>query len=201
MTRRRRTRAGFTLLEITIALAILGLVFGNVFIVLGPGQKVARSNSTASEVETLARRTLDKIALAIVGAAEEHLYLPNQLPGYSTDSLQFRSSLGMQSGEVVLSPTQKIALIHDPDGEVAWYENPGEPAQKRVIWSRCVASVLEGEIPANGLDDNANGVVDESGLAFEKEGRLIRIFLTILQRDADDKIVARTLRTQVTCRN
>jgi hypothetical protein len=63
-----------------------------------------------------------------------------------------------------------------------------------------VRELLEGELP-NGLDDNGNGLIDESGLSFEIDGDTITIRLTLERFDAEGTLITRTVETAVTLKN
>ncbi|MDP6370187.1 MAG: hypothetical protein QF615_11305, partial [Planctomycetota bacterium] len=59
---------------------------------------------------------------------------------------------------------------------------------------------------ANGLDDNANLLTDETGLAFavheqEELKREVEVFLTVLRIDPNGKPTPSQRRILVTCRN
>ena len=60
--------------------------------------------------------------------------------------------------------------------------------------------LLEGEL-ANGLDDNGNGLIDENGAAFARDGRDLRLYLTLEGLARDGRPVTRTLETTIWARN
>ena len=95
----------------------------------------------------------------------------------------------------------RIALTDESGGAVSWYENPGAETEKRVVWVKDVPRFAQGEVAGNGLDDNGNGLIDESGLAFVKEGRSVRILLSLRRPDGEGGFLDRQLQTTVTCRN
>jgi prepilin-type N-terminal cleavage/methylation domain-containing protein len=195
----RTSRAGFTLLELLIALGLLGLVITNVFMVLGDSSKALGSKNSSFAADAQARRTLDRIAMSVIGASRDSLVVAVEPPAFRTE-LYYQTSLGWQGGEMVASNPQKVAMVGENPREVVWCENPGQPDEKRIVWSKWVGEYMEGEFP-NGEDDNDNGLIDERGLCFVVEGNRVIIRLTIEKPGPDGKLYRRKLETTVTCRN
>jgi hypothetical protein len=54
---------------------------------------------------------------------------------------------------------------------------------------------------ANGADDNANGLTDESGLTFDVDRKKVTIRLTLERADQSGEKIKVTRSTEVTCRN
>lgn len=191
--------SGFTLIEMAVALVLLVVVVGNVYTMLRQSSKSLGSQNAAFDVDQQCRRTMDRIAMAIIGAKESELQVPVAQPGF-TNYLRYKESLGMQNGVMAESALQQIAYTNVDGGEVTWFENPGDPDQKRIIFSHNVPPLLEKEL-SNGVDDNQNGIVDETGLAFVKNGKSITIYLTIRRTFPNGETIERQLNETVTCRN
>ena len=196
---RARLRAGFTLIEVLITVSLLSLVGANVYMVLADSSKAYESQTIAADTELQVRRTLDRIALAIMGSSRETLWTVEEAP-FSAHALNFESNLGMQDGVPVWSEPQQIAMINEGSRKVAWFENPDFENERKVIWNKYVAEFSAGEIP-NGIDDNGNGLTDELGLSFALNGNSVTIRLTLQRQGADGNWVTRELATTVTCRN
>jgi hypothetical protein len=193
-------RAGFTLLELLLACVFLGLVGSNVFMAMSSSTRSFKTGSSRADIEHQADQTLDRIALAIMGADKSTLYSPSEFPA-AHSQLLFQRSLGYQvlSSTPILSEQESIAL--DPGtSEVAWRVEPGTADEKRVLWTRAARQYLAGELP-NGLDDNGNGLVDERGLSFSINGDLVTIQLSLEKLLDDGTRLPYTVQTQVTCRN
>jgi len=195
----RRACAGFTLVELMVSVSLLTLVGANIYMVLADSSKVYRSQSANNETEVKVRRTLDRIALAIMGASRETLYTTSVAPA-SASVLNFESNKGMVNGEEVWSDPQQIALRNEDTRQVAWYENPGAVEERKIVWAKYISEFSKGEIP-NGLDDNGNGLVDEQGLSFDLNGNSVTIRLTMQRPAPDGTLVTKELFTTVTCRN
>jgi len=194
----RGASRGFTVVEITVAVALCGLILGNLLVLSDTRERMAIQD-VAKDVDAEARRSLDRIAVQIMGAVRQQLYTQVSAP-LSADSINYTNVIGVQNGEPVISPLQRIAMTTEPTSSVSWYQNAGGADEKHIIWTRDLRGYCQGELP-NGIDDNHNGLVDEKGLSFEVDGPMVRITLTIERPGPDGKPVVKTLETRVTCRN
>lgn len=196
---KRNPRAGFTLVEIVIGATLLTLVLGNLYLLLGRSRNDIDARAPQLEAEIEVRRVLDRIAMSVIGAEAATVAIAQQAPN-SSNQLDYAVSLGFDStqGQALWSPGRRIA--HDGGAQVSWSENPGEANERHATWSRHARSYLEGEQP-NGIDDNGNGLIDERGLSFEVEGKMVIIRLTVELPTRGGDLVTRTLETRVTCRN
>ena len=196
----RRHKDGFTLLELVIAMTILALIAVNVTMVTRTGSEAARSGVFWQTLNDEADQTLDRVSLALMSSTADNLYPQAVAPNY-TNEVSYSVSLGVEGGEVIESPPESIRWEEvDDHGRVRWSENPGLPNERSVTWSNWVPTFSEGEL-FNGDDDNGNSVVDETGLAFDMEGELVNIYLTIERQDPRGEWMPATRKIQVTCRN
>jgi prepilin-type N-terminal cleavage/methylation domain-containing protein len=194
----RGPRAGFTLLEVMISLSLLAVLSWQGMAFFQHTGSTARRESAEVVVEDQARTLLDRIALAILGANRETL-IPESLAPWSASDLRYQVQLGLQDGEVVWGAPEEIA--HAPDfREVFWAESPGTAEERRIVWARLVAPFIGGELP-NGMDDNGNGLIDESGLTFVVDRNAVEIWLTLETVSAEGVTTTHTAHTVVTCRN
>ena len=192
-------RSGFTLVELMIALVLLGIVVTKLTIVIGEARSSFGRESARMAVEDRALYVLDQIAFAVMGSDRGTLNPDPALPAFSS-LLRYQISMGVEDGEVVWSAPQRIALTNDTGRQVTWFEQPGLANERRVAWSNWVTQLFEGEV-ANGLDDNRNGLKDEKGLSFDLDGDSVIIRLTIEKPGVDGEPIVKTLQTRVTCRN
>jgi prepilin-type N-terminal cleavage/methylation domain-containing protein len=195
--RTRSARAGFTLVETIVAVTLMSLVIANLYMVFGDSDKAIRAKSIEFDTEVEARRVLDRTALSIIGAELSSLDVALE-PPLNGNTLNYQVSLGFEGGAPQNSPVRRIA--HDGQTQISWAENPGAESERHAIWSSHAERFLAGEIE-NGIDDNGNGLIDERGLSFDKEGGMVVIRLTISRPGPDGKLTSKTLETRVTCRN
>ncbi len=190
-------RSGWTLIELSLALVLVTVVMGKAVFVMKSALGLASDETASMHYEDQARRVMDRIALAIMGADREEL-VP-QIEDIHSDSITYKFSLGLEDGLVVWSDPEEIRLDVSRT-EVEWRENPGALGEKKVVWTNLVSPLLEGEVP-NGIDDNGNGLIDEDGLSFVIDGESVRIRLTIRRPEVNRRTVEQTVERIVTCRN
>lgn len=196
--RARRSHAGFTLLEMVISIGLVALVITNIVMAMDSSTKAYRAGASRVEVEDQARRTLDRIALAVMGSSREGLAPGQEFP-FDTHVLTYQLNLGYQDGEVVWSDPERIQR-EEQAAQITWSRNPGDPDEQRVVWTKWVRDYMQGEV-FNGIDDNGNGLVDEKGLSFTIEEDLVTIRLTLEKAGPDGNPVTVPLETQVDVRN
>ena len=197
---RRNSLKGFTVIEMTIAIVLLTIVIGNVYWLLQKSTQAMGTKNVAYDVDTQARRAMDRISMAIIGATKDDLMDPLGQPNY-TSWLNYRESKGLNpDGSNILSPQQRIELTAVQGGEVTWFENHGVAGEKRVVFTKNIPPFLKDELE-NGVDDNANGVIDETGLAFVLNGQSITVYLTLKRTLPDGEVITKELHETVTCRN
>ena len=195
----RSRRAGFTLLEVLIAITILGLIGANLGMVMRTSEKAAETDRILSELDGQADQTIDRIGLALMSASAPELD-PIQLAPLNSHRIDYRASLGIDlEGDMELGDEERIELITDA-GQVVWRENPGAAAERSVVWSNHVPELLENE-ELNGFDDNSNVVIDERGLSFNVQGDQVVIRLTLERTDSGGRLFQKTVEQRVTCRN
>lgn len=195
----RDRRAGFSLVELTIAIVLLAVVVAKLTIVVGEAQDTQRRQSVSMVLEDRALQVLDQITYAIMGSNSESLLPDNEFPAHHNE-LRYRLSLGVEDGQVVWSDMELIGLNPDNPAQVQWGQSVGEPDERFVVWCNTVNEMLEDEI-LNGIDDNENGLADEAGLSFVLDDRAVRVRLTLVGTDENGNPIEHTAETLVTCRN
>lgn len=209
-------RAGFTLIELAVAIAILGLVMGSIMGVMESAKKGYGQGSTATLVQTLSRRALDRIASELENAGQGTL-LPNPL-NIACDDLVFQSVIGVDevAGTPIFGNSTRLRFAYgggdtnnglDDDGDglidegrVILTRNYLAANESSVVIARGVNELAEGEL-ANGLDDNGNGLADERGFSMTLQGNLLILRLTVSRVSAEGTTTVSTNETAVSFRN
>lgn len=194
----RSRRAGFTLLEALIALTVVGLVLGNIVMVMRSSSDAYDEETSKASLELQLDQTLDRIVLALMAASAESLEPGASNPAFH-DRMEYMQSLGVNDGELVLSAPERIEFRLE-GGEVVWLERPGEPGERAATWSRWVRPFLEGELP-NGVDDNGNGLIDESGFHIQRIGTMLTVRLCVQEAGGGGTSERASVVTSVTLRN
>ena len=191
--------AGFTIIEVAIALVLLAVVSIKIALLLDMASTSETEDAAEMALEDQTRRVLDQIAFAVMGANRETLFPDPESPTYS-EEVQYEISLGVQDGQVVWSDPEQIGLEDGNDARVLWLQNPNQLEERRVVWCNIVRPFLEGEV-LNGVDDNGNGLVDEKGLNFTLQGNMVAIRLSLERVRSNGETITNSVETQVTLRN
>jgi prepilin-type N-terminal cleavage/methylation domain-containing protein len=194
-----RRRAGFTIIEVSIAIVLLVIISIKITMLLEMAAEAESTDSADIALEDQARRTLDQIAFAVMGANRETLFPDPESPTFS-EEVQYEVSLGVQGGVVVWGDPERIGVNAIDESQVVWIENPETAEERRVVWCNVVRPFLEGE-ELNGVDDNNNGIIDEKGLNFTLQGNMVWIRLSLERVKSTGEVVTKTIDTRVTLRN
>ena len=198
--RQRHARAGFSALELVIAIAILGLVMGNVAMLQRATGNAYESGVFGSVLEEGADITMDRIALAVMSTSAGRLDEVLTAPSF-VSSIDYEVVTDVVDGVPVVGVPERIEFDLET-GKIVWSRNPDQPDQLQVTWSKWGPSLLEGEgADPNNEDDNGNGVVDEQGLSFNRDVNQITIRLTVSRTDSKGVVYTRTRSRRITCRN
>ena len=151
-----RRRAGFTLVELMIAVVILGLVSMNMLMISRSGTSAVESEAFRTTLEDEADLTAERVRKALLSAAADTLDPVVGRP-LGSASLRYQTVLGTNdAGEPVHGDPERIAWTADDagSGRVLWTRSPDLDGERTLVWSRpCLPH--QGE-ESNGLDDNGN---------------------------------------------
>ncbi len=208
-------RAGFSVLELTLALSILAGVMASLALLGSSGYSAYQGLSQASEVEADARRALDR-AVSELSSLSVATMWQDPRTDLGTDVLDFQQVTGFAAGAATLGTPLRLAFEYDPgetddgtdedgdglidEGRLILTRNVGAGNEVRIVLCRDLREHAEGEV-SNGADDNGNGVVDERGFNIHQEGDLLTIRLTVQALDAEQRSVVRTVQTSILLRN
>lgn len=194
----RRRRAGASLLEVVIALAVTAMLLGNIAMVQRATGNAYESSVFGNNLEEQAETTMDRIALAIMSTSIDRLDEVLTAPSF-VSSIDYEIVTDVVDGEPLIGTPERIEFDL-PEGTVVWKRAPGTRDQMEVVWTKNVPELLEGE-SLNGEDDNGNGIADEEGLAFNLDVKQITVRLTLRRKDSRGTEYTRTRTRRVTCRN
>lgn len=194
--------AGYTLVEVLVASAILLLLMVNVAMVTRAGKTAAQSGVFNMSLDDELNLTMERISFAVMAADSDDVDGAGSAP-ITTETIEFSSTLGLSDGTVVRGPVEEISWLPTTaeDGRIVWREQPTTPEERTVNWSSAVPHVGQDEIDGNGSDDNDNGVQDEKGLGFTKLGGFVSVYVTVERLNGDGKRVPKSTVNHVTCRN
>ncbi|MEQ1894951.1 MAG: hypothetical protein ABL998_20610, partial [Planctomycetota bacterium] len=196
----RGRRSGYTLVELVISSTFLASLLLIAGFATDRTMSAFRERRAEQESVVAANRVLQRVAGELTFAAGDGLG-PATVTGTGSERIEFRVAIGGGA----LGPARALALELEDGGlvdeqRVLWIEGEGGPDERRTTFATAVAEYLEGEL-ANGLDDNENGLRDERGLSFVREGEAVRVRLTMLYRSPGGAARTRTLETLVFPRN
>lgn len=211
LSNRRSTRTGFTLVEALISVTMLAVLFLAVLQTSSRASDAFDEGGVEHELWTRAQRALERIATE-VELASPAILAADVTSDLGAKAVQFRVPTGFAGGLVQWSGEIRIALELEPDELDDGLDNDGDgfideqrivrtndfgsADEQRIVLASGVAELQDGE-SANGVDDNGNGLRDESGLAFWAEDGLLTILLTCQSRDEGGRILTKTAATAV----
>lgn len=219
MIRPNRFRAGITVIEVAIALAVLGLILGAVGMTVLRGNRSYGQGISNAAVEGQARRMLEQIVARLIDADRSSIVLtPPAALGGSSRMIDFARARDWTAGALVVGPVERLRLSYAA-GEIddgldnngnglvdecrleLLLDAVGAPTQVTGCGG-FVREYLEGELP-NGADDNGNGLKDERGLCFTYDAStgIVAVHLTIERVGPDGQLITRTAETSVQIRN
>ncbi len=209
---RSAQRAGLTLIELMVVMAILSVVLGSVVLSMQEGSDAWTASMESSTLDSKTERTLDRIVrlleVSSLGSLDPDLFDTGDL----TSDLGFREMVGFAAGSVQLGPERRLTLVLAPgeldndlddngDGladeqRLVLTETVGG-TPRSIALAKGISELLAGET-ANGLDDNGNGLVDEPGLCFDGTGGTLNIRLSMEKVTSRGQLMTRTLETALT---
>ena len=194
----RTRRAGFSLLELLIGLAIFGLVLGNIVMLQNASNDAYESGVFGSALDDQVDSTMDRIQQAIMSTSVDRLDEVLTAPSF-VSSIEYEIVTDVVDGEPIVGVPERIEFV-TATGQIVWTRNPDAPDEMMLIWNKFVPELLEGET-VNGVDDNDNGIADEEGLAFNRDQEQILVRLTLQREDSKKVVYVRSRSRRVTCRN
>ena len=209
-------RGGFSFIELTIAVAILGLIMGAVMSFQLRSEEATGDSLGRAETQELARRVLDVAARELNGVGRSQV-APDPSSSSGADSLTFQKPMSVtNTGAIVWSTTSRLQLLID-DGEAdnaADDDGDGLVDERRLVLTKNVglanetdttiahglADFAPGET-ANAADDNGNGVSDERGFNVQRTGDLLTLRVWLQRRLSTGEIITVAMDTALVLHN
>lgn len=210
----RASRAGFTLLELMIAVCLVLLVSGGVTNLMQGGAGAFRESARTLELGSRATRTLERVVreLGSTGGADVTAQLPE---GVVRTTLDYRPCLGREAGVRQWGDPRRLELrlvggelangVDDngngsvDEWELVLTDRLGAPEEVSVVLGRGISDLAEGEL-ANGLDDDGDGLEDEPGFSLVRTGDMVVVRLTV-ERVEEGRLVQESVERTVYLRN
>ena len=196
----RSRRAGFTVLELLIAVVIVGLIAANVSMVLETSSSAYEAELLQTEIDDQSSLAIDRIRLALMSSSLKDLNPDLEAGGHSSQ-ISYRVSLGLDANNVMVYEDPELIQLESQDGTIVWVRNPQLPNERSMVWTKNVPNLLRGELP-NGDDDNQNNLADEEGLVFQKIGQNVHVQLSVERTDSRGVVHSSPTRSEIIfCRN
>lgn len=217
----RNARAGFTMIEVVVAVSLLVLLMSSAILAAKGGHGAFRATQNTTDVETRIRRALDRAAIELLSVGEEELF-PNPTGQFGTSDLLYRQARSWNGNEG--DAVNGLSILWGDQNRLAFEQERGETDDgtdedgdglvdegclvltrdvggddRRAVLCTGVRELLEGEI-ANGADDNGNGIIDEAGFNIHRVGDVLYLRLS-LEEPGETGSIVRTLETSVRLRN
>jgi prepilin-type N-terminal cleavage/methylation domain-containing protein len=211
-----RSLAGFTLIEIAFAIAILALVMGSLVSVSDSTRKTYEQGVTSSLAQGAARRAMSRVASEFENGGLGTL-LPAPIGVASSDiAFQVATGIDANTGLIMFGSSTRLRWVMESgeldngldddgdglidEGSIVLTRNYLQPGEISVILARGITELLEGELP-NGLDDNGNGFSDERGFCMTLQGSLLILRITSARRSAAGRLSLASIETAVRLKN
>lgn len=211
----RNRRAGFTLIEALLSVAILGSLLGTVFLVQSRGKNAAETSTAQLQASLKASRVVDRVIRELQCMGGDSA-TPSPSSSLGTDVLTYQVSEGVAGGAVAWSSPRRLELLMAPnefdngaddDGDglvderalVLTYD-VGGANERRTTLCDSIPELAPGET-ANALDDDGNGIVDERGFNLHRTGDVLEVRVTVQGAGPEGSVVSASVETSIRVRN
>lgn len=179
---------GFSLVEVMVAIAILGILIVVVYSILGGSHRSFTTGVRLGDLQERARIVLDRMAneLRLSAAPQISTSTVNGAP-----SIAFRVNEGFSGGQITWSTTIAYRFEFEP-GEL---DNGLDDNNNKLIDEGMIIREKDGQKVVLTRD------VLKGGVAFSVSGDRIEIQLTLTARDEGGRLLTAPLKTSTTLRN
>ena len=220
MTRPRPRSGGFTLIEVVLSAALLGMVFGAAALVTISSSGAYEEANAHSRAASAARQSLERCAreLAVTSTSTltpDPVFVVGAVnAGVST--LRFTPIIGAGLTAPVWDAPRQLRLSYSPtdpndgvdndrdgvvdDCQLELLLDMGTADQRTVVLRQHLREYYAGET-FNGLDDNGNGLADERGFHVIRTGSLMTVRICVEEPGRGGATLIDTLETSIDVRN
>lgn len=199
-TFRSGPRAGFSLLEMVLALTMFTLVIGSALRLLIDGRELSRATQQRAQASTSAQHALDR-ALDELREASSTVN-PDPATAQGSSTIQFQTPLGVAGGVVNWSGMLQLLFEDDPADSLGGGDGDGDGLvdEGRLVLVRDVGALnerritLANDVPRldpdellNNLDDDGDGVIDEAGFNIVRNGEIFTLRLVVSESGPGDE--------------
>lgn len=213
----RQHRSGFTLVEMLIAVGVLGLLLSSLALMSLTGRDAYRTSQTSLDVETRTRRAIARVLDTLAPASAVSMEDDDPTAPEGASRLRFTPVVDIDAaGQPILGDPVRLDYAMDPgelddgidndgdglvdEGRLTLTRDEGTPQERTIVVCHNVAELLEGET-FDAADNNGNGMVDEAGFVLRRDNALVTIWLTVQALNGNGEVVQRTVRTSLRLRN
>jgi hypothetical protein len=199
----RRGERGTTIIEMAATAVVLTIVVAAVGLSFKTSFGFFRTSNSARNLERKANRGLEKVLDGLQRIPEDAV-LPQLSAGQNSSWISYQRIASFVDGTAVYGPVMRLEWAPDPndpedgddndsdglvdEGMIRLVTDPGGANEEIEVIVTDVASMMDGET-LNSVDDNGNGLIDERGLCFEKDGKLLTVRVTLLRVAEDQSVV------------
>lgn len=218
MQRGAPPKAGFTLIELVIAVSLMAVVVGGVFMVFDSTESALQTGVTSGELTAQGRRAVDRMA-ELLSLSRRPSVLPAAPGGErpaSTSRVDFPRVSDFDGVGAVWGNTERLSFEYAPgevddgvdnngnglidEGRIVWVADLGLASERSVTLCSSVAEFFDGEVVDGFVDENGNGLVDERGLCFEFQDDMVTIRLSLQRDDGSGTVLIRNFERTVAFR-
>ncbi len=211
--------AGFSLVEMVVVAAILGVALGGPLMFFRSAERMRSTVTTRTELQAMVRQTMDRIAGRLEGSSIGVIPQSALGPGLWSQVIDFQVASGWNAAAstVTWQAPERMALLPSPEDPndgidndtdglidehvVTWITDVGSANERTLVIRRDVPERLAGEIAGNAVDENGNGLVNEAGLCFEFDVDHVVIRLSLQGRDNSNATIEHSEERRIAFRN
>ena len=206
----KHSSAGFTLVELAVAATVLLIVLAGVAVAAGKASDAYEQARVRGRLVSVGYQALDRIASEFIEAEEGSMSVAGVGVGASTMTYRVADGAGGFSPDRTIRFEMVPGEFNDgvdnngdgriDEARIVWIEDEGGANERSVVLTNNVRSMFGNET-ANFIDDDGNGVTDEPGLVFQRDGEVVNIQFTLEQLDPSGRAISKSFQTSARARN